>query len=211
VVAEFSRKEATVIELEDQIRDLLAAGDLQASATRAIEGYGPEVFGFLVTMLANEEDASEVFSQACEDLWRGLPHFQGRASLRTWFYTITRHAAARFRRAPEHRTGRYVALSEVSDVAEQARSRSLPYLRTSVKDGVARIRAALSEDDRALLVLRVDREMSWSDVARVFASEDESDEALGRLEARLRKRFQTLKDEIHEKARAARLLSDLEP
>jgi RNA polymerase sigma-70 factor, ECF subfamily len=189
----------------------LAAGDLHAAATRAIEGYGPEVLGFLVTTLANEQDASEVFSQACEDLWGGLPRFQGRASLRTWFYTLTRHAAARFRRAPERRPGRHVTLSEVSDVADQVRSQSLPYLRTRVKDGVARIRAALAEDDRALLVLRVDREMSWSDVARVFASEDESDEALGRLEARLRKRFQTLKDEIRKRARAAGLLPDLQP
>jgi RNA polymerase sigma-70 factor (ECF subfamily) len=196
------------MELEEQMRSLRAAGDLAGVAEKAVQGYGPEVLGFLVTLLRDEDDASEVFSQACEDLWAGLARFEGRSSLRTWFYTLARHAASRLRRSPQRRPGRRVALTEISEVAEQVRSLTLPHLRTEVKDRFAAIRDALSEDDRALLVLRVDRDMSWRDIAAVFSPDDGSQEELTRVTARLRKRFQLVKDDIRERAREAGLLDD---
>jgi RNA polymerase sigma-70 factor (ECF subfamily) len=73
-------------EVEQRIRALIDTKNLTAAATLAIESYGPEVLGFLFTLLRDEHDAREVFSQACEDLWVGLPRFEGRSSFRTWFY-----------------------------------------------------------------------------------------------------------------------------
>jgi RNA polymerase sigma-70 factor (ECF subfamily) len=197
------------VNLEEQIESLRRKGELHAAATKAVEGYGPEVFGFLVTTLRNEQDASEVFSQACEDLWRGMDQFAGRCTMRAWLYMLARHAGARFRRSPQRRPGRHVALSQLSDVAERVRSRTLPHLRTSVKDRFAAIRDSLSEDDRALLVLRVDREMSWSEIARAFSSDDDSNDALRRVGARLRKRFQFVKDRIRERAQEAGLMGNM--
>jgi RNA polymerase sigma-70 factor (ECF subfamily) len=196
------------MDLEEQLRGLQAAGDLAGMATMAVQGYGPEVLGFLVTLLRDEHDANEAFSQACEDLWTSVNHFEGRCSLRTWFYTLARHAASRLRRSPRRRPEHRVALTELSDVAERVRSATLPYLRSEVKDGITLIREALNEEDRALLVLRVDRDMSWRDIAAIFSPEDHSEEVLARVGARLRKRFQLVKDEIRERARAAGLLED---
>jgi RNA polymerase sigma-70 factor (ECF subfamily) len=194
--------------LEEQIRNLLAKGDLHGAATKAVEGYGPEVYGFLITLVRDGRDASEVFSQTCEDLWSGLGRFEGKSSLRTWLYTLARHAAARFRRSPHRRPGRRVAMSQVGELAERVRTGTLPYLRTEAKDRFASIRDSLDEDDRSLLVLRVDRGMSWSEIARVFSPDDSSDEMLGRVAARLRKRFQLVKNEIRARARQAGLLQD---
>jgi RNA polymerase sigma-70 factor, ECF subfamily len=198
------------VDPEADIRDARQAGDLAGAATRAIETYGPEVLGFLVTSLRDEDAASEVFSQTCEDLWTGIKRFEGRSSFRTWFYVLARHAASRFRRAP-HRRGRHAGVSALTGAAERVRSQTLPHLRTEVKDHVAAIRESLPEEDRALLVLRVDRAMSWNDIARVFSPEDDSVETVARVAARLRKRFQLLKDEIRARAREAGLLQDQEP
>jgi RNA polymerase sigma-70 factor (ECF subfamily) len=197
------------VDLEHQIQSLLERGDLRGAATKAIEGYGAEVFGFLVTLVRDARDASEVFSQTCEDLWTGLDRFESRCSMRTWIYTLARHAAARFRRSPHRR--RKVALSQASELADKVRTGTLPFLRTEVKDKFAPIRDALEEDDRTLLVLRVDRGMSWKEIARVFGGDDNSDEALDRAAARLRKRFQLVKSEIRARAREAGLLPDGEP
>jgi RNA polymerase sigma-70 factor, ECF subfamily len=199
------------VDPEADIRDTRQAGDLAGAATRAIETYGPEVLGFLVTLLRNEDAASEVFSQACEDLWTGMNRFEGRSSFRTWFYVLARHAASRFRRAPHRRGGRHAGVSALTGVAERVRSQTLPHLRTEVKDHVAAIRESLPEDDRALLVLRVDRAMSWNDIARVFSPQDDSAETVARVGARLRKHFQLVKDEIRARAREAGLLQDEEP
>jgi RNA polymerase sigma-70 factor (ECF subfamily) len=194
--------------LEGEIQSLRDAGRLRDAATKAVEGYGPEVLGFLVTLLRDENSANEVFSQTCEDLWKGLDRFEGRSSLRTWFYVLARHAAARFRRAPHRRPGRRAGLSEVSDIAERVRSRTQPHLRTEVKDRFAAIRNALPEDDRALLVLRVDRNLSWSEIAHVFSAEAEPDETVAQVATKLRKRFERLKGEIRERAREAGLVPE---
>jgi len=198
------------MEVEKQVDHLLQEGNLRAAAVLAVEAYGPELLGFLVTFMHDQNDANEVFSQACEDLWSGLARFDGRSSLRTWFYVLARHAASRFRRSPHRDPRRRVPLSQMADLAEQVRSRTLPHLRTGVKDRFASIRDALGEDDRALLVLRVDRDMSWNDIARIFSADDNSDETLARVAAKMRKRFQFVKEEIRRRAQEAGLLSDEE-
>ena len=149
-----------------------------------------------------------MFSQASEDLWKGIGAFDGRSSLRTWFYTIARHAASRSRRSPHRRPGRHEPLSAASDVAERIRSQTVPHLRTEAKDKLAAIREALDPEDRALLVLRIDRAMDWNDVARVLDPDGStSAEALSRTTARLRKRFERVKEEIRVRAIATGLIS----
>ncbi|MGH2901267.1 MAG: RNA polymerase sigma factor, partial [Solirubrobacteraceae bacterium] len=87
------------MDVEEEIGRLRTAGQLKDVATLAIEGYGPEVLSFLEMMLRDHADASDAFAQACEDLWKGLPRFEGRSSMKTWFYTLARHAASRLRRS----------------------------------------------------------------------------------------------------------------
>jgi RNA polymerase sigma-70 factor, ECF subfamily len=193
------------VDLEAAIQQLRLEGDLRGAATLAVEGFGPELYGFLVTLLCNDRDAGEAFSQTCEDMWTGLDRFEGRCSMRTWLYKLARHAAARLRRSPHHRAGRHVALSQVSDLAERVRTRTLSLLRTEKKDRLASIRDSLHEDDRALLVLRIDRGLSWSEIAYTFSTDDHSEETLRRVAARLRKRFQLLKEEIRTRIRDAGL------
>lgn len=199
------------MDVEAELSELRAQGRLKETASLAIESYGPEVLNFLETMLRDHADAGDAFAQACEDLWKGLPRFEGRSSLKTWFYTLARHAASRLRRSAHQR--RLTTLSEISDVAERVRSRTRPHLQTEVKTGLAAIRAALDDVDRMLLVLRVDRSMSWNDVARVMAPEEESesDAKLARVAARLRKRFQSVKETIRERAIANGLIANIDP
>jgi RNA polymerase sigma-70 factor, ECF subfamily len=194
------------VDLEEHIGRLREAADLHGAATKAIEGYGPELFGFLVILLRDEDDASEVFSQTCEDLWVGLGRFEGRCSMRTWIYALARHAAARFRRSPHRRRARHVTPAGLSEIADRVRTQTQHYLRTDVKNQFAAIRDSLDDDDRALLVLRVDRKMSWNDVARVLAPDGCEGAALRRESSRLRKQFQVVKSDIRARARAAGLL-----
>jgi RNA polymerase sigma-70 factor, ECF subfamily len=101
-------------------------------------------------------------------------------------------------------------ISEVSDLVQGIRTETAPYLRSSVKDQFAEIRESLEPDDRWLLVLRVDRNMSWTDIARVMTTDDAEvpDEEVARTAARLRKRFQNVKELIRDRARAAGLLRE---
>lgn len=199
------------MDVEAEIARLRAAGQLKEVATLAIESYGSEILSFLESMLRDHADAADAFAQACEDLWKGLPRFEGRSSMKTWFYTLARHATSRLRRSVH--AGRLAGLSEITDLAERVRSRTRPHMQTEVKVGFAAIRETLDEADRLLLMLRVDRAMSWNDVARVMASEedDDSDGEIQRAAARLRKRFQSVKDQIRARAIATGLIQASDP
>jgi DNA-directed RNA polymerase specialized sigma24 family protein len=99
------------VDPEAQIRTLLGAGDLQGAATKTLEAFGLDVLGFLGAVLREEQDAHDVFSQACEDLWQSIARFEGRPPIRLWFYTLARHALARWRRSPHRRPAHKGTLS----------------------------------------------------------------------------------------------------
>jgi RNA polymerase sigma-70 factor (ECF subfamily) len=78
-----------------------------------------------------------------------------------------------------------------------------------VKDGWRSLRESLDPDDRALLVLRVDRKLPCKDIARVTLGSESPDAAkLVREADRLKKRFQLLKDDLRRRAREAGLLAE---
>ena len=95
-----------VDDAEIQMESLLRKGALDRVAVLALETYGAELFAFLIKVSGSESDAREIFSQLVEDMWRGLPMFEFRCSIRSWLYTLARHAYARFRRSPWNQAAR---------------------------------------------------------------------------------------------------------
>jgi RNA polymerase sigma-70 factor (ECF subfamily) len=182
--------------VEPAMREPLLAGDFDGAATAVVRTYGAEIAGFLIAFVGNPGDAADVFSMFCEDLWRGLPAFEGTASLRTWAYTLARHAAIRYVKDPRHRAAYRMPLSGAPELEAAARTATQTFQQTAVKDRFAEVRARLDPDDRALLVLRVDRGLPWRDVARVLGGSRVPDRDLDRQAAALRKRFERLKDEL---------------
>jgi RNA polymerase sigma-70 factor (ECF subfamily) len=194
--------------IEREVRALWDARDFDGAATLAVRGYGPELYGFLVALHRDEEAASEVFSILGENLWRGLPSFAWGCTLRTWAYTIARHASLRYRKVEQRRARQGAPLSEhASALVAAVRTATNAFVKTEHKDRLARIRELLPAEDQVLLVLRLDRGLSWSDLARVTLDVvDPGEEALKRESARLRKRFQLVKDRLVELGRREGLL-----
>jgi RNA polymerase sigma-70 factor (ECF subfamily) len=197
-------------DVEKSIRDAFGAGDLEAAATAALDLYGDEILSFLALRLRSTPDAQEAFSMFAEDFWVGLPKFGWRSSLRTWAYMIARNAAARYASAPHRRGARNLTLpatGRLSQMIERARSATQLHQRTDVKDRVRALRDQLDPDDQMLLVLRVDRGLSWRDLAIATLGDDELDDAaLEREAARLRKAFERVKAQLKQMARQDGLL-----
>jgi RNA polymerase sigma-70 factor (ECF subfamily) len=193
--------------LEAEIRRRAVEGDLAGAAEAAMRGYGREVFEFLAALHRRDDDAAEVFSLFAEGLWRGLPAFGWQCSFRTWAYAVARKASLRFRRDARRRAARQGPLPEGSGLTalvEEVRSATQSYLRTDRRSRFAELRATLPPEDQALLMLRVDRQLPWTDLVRVLHEDDAAPpegEALKREAARLRKRFQLLKEKLYELGR----------
>jgi RNA polymerase sigma-70 factor (ECF subfamily) len=189
--------------LATSVRAKLASGELAAATTLVVHGFGPQILGYLTAMARHEADANDAFSQFCEDLWRGLPGFEWRTSLRTWCYVLARNALYRQRQGAPQRHGAHVAPSQVPELAalaERVRTATAEFMRTETRSRFTELRDGLDPDDRTLLILRIDRRMPWRDIAEVLAPSDESSEpdAITRRAAALRKRFERLKLSLRE-------------
>jgi RNA polymerase sigma-70 factor (ECF subfamily) len=132
--------------------------------------------------------------------------------VRTWAYAIARNVSRTRRRdaARRERRGPRAGDSALEGVAQAVRTETMAFLRTEKRTRLQALRDTLPEEDRMLLVLRVDRQLAWNDLARVLHEGDGDapldDAAVTKEAARLRKRFQLVKDRLRELAKKEGLI-----
>lgn len=191
------------------IRKRCDAGDVAGAVNEALLVLGPEIYGYLVAVHKDEDDAGDAFARMSERIWRGLPRFQWECSLRTWAYRIARSASVDVFRGKGAIGRRAVPLSdcpEVAAMAERVRTDTAAYLRTGPREAIAELRRSLPEQDQTLLILRLDKKLSFLDIARVFAEDGTETAVLTRESARLRKRFQLARQRLLDLGRRHGLL-----
>ena len=190
-----------MVDLDDRIRALLEAGQIEQATELVLRELGPEILGFLSGVLG-DDDGDEVFSAFSEHLWRSLARFQWRCTLRTWTYVIARHEISKFRRGVRRHVEGRVAISELAEILEAVR-KTRTTLAADRSRTLVRLRDELPIEDRTLLILRVDRSLSFDEIALAFADDLESfsEDDVKRESARLRKRFQLVKQRLMARAR----------
>lgn len=188
-------------EAEAAIDAALDAGDGSEAIRLAIAHYGPELMSFLAAVHGSREDALEVFADASADLVRTIKQFERRSSLRTWLYALARNASHRYFDDSYRR--RRASLSEASDLAELVRTATAEFMRTEWKDRLRQLREELDPGDRAVLVLRVDRQLSWAEIAEVMGEAPTAASS-----ARYRKRFERIKEKLRQSAVRSGWLDD---
>jgi RNA polymerase sigma-70 factor, ECF subfamily len=193
---------------DERVRGLLASGDVARAATETLRSYGPEVLGYLDGSLRSRHDADEVFGATCERIWKALTGFEWRCTLRTWVYTVARHELWRFLKGERRRNLGRVSPAELDGVVVAVRTETDSAFRTEKRNKLQMLRDELSVEDRELLILRVDRALSWEDIAlaSLLKSDEPSAEEIHREAARLRKRFQLVRQRLAERARKEGLL-----
>lgn len=201
-----SRMEGEIDSVDGELRVLIERGDIERATERAIRTYGPELYGWLRSSMSSEGDAQDAFSRMSEELWRSLGRFDGRCSIRTWCYMLARCAVFHVRSRPRHQ--REVLVSQVPSILG-----AVTHILSTTKVGeqrandvYAQIRAELDEEEQTLLVLRVDKDLSWREIAQVLCGEDAPVAEVERKAATLRKQFERVKERL--RALAAERLAD---
>jgi RNA polymerase sigma-70 factor (ECF subfamily) len=186
--------------LEEEIRGLIAAGKAEAAATAAIKGYGPQVLRYLRSILGDDEDAREAFSQFAENLWRGLPEFRGTAPFRIWAYRIAWNVACDTAKQPWRSRRQRLETGEATRIAETVAT-STNERHEQRRMELSALRASLSLDDRALAALRLDQGLSWAECAEVLSRDGRTVKP-----NTLTKRFERIKERLGSLARKRGLL-----
>jgi RNA polymerase sigma factor (sigma-70 family) len=129
------------------------------------DGIAPAVLGYLRANNAPDPDdvLGEVFLQVARDISR----FEGDESgFRAWVFTIAHHRLIDARRYSARRPVDFTSEPpEPGEVADDAADQALAKIG---QDRVHRILATLSDDQRAVLLLRFVGDMSIEDVARAI-------------------------------------------
>jgi RNA polymerase sigma-70 factor (ECF subfamily) len=187
-------------EVEARVAEAVARGDCQAGATALIQGYGPQVLGYLRSVIRDDEEADDAFALFAENVWKGLPGWEGRSSARAWAYRVAWNAASRQFRDPWHRRRKQLASSVASRLAAVVMTSSRRDLDRQQGE-LEQLRSTLTREEQSLLVLRVDRDLPWQEVAVALGAPDDAAGC-----AALRKRFERLKEKLAGVARSRGLI-----
>jgi RNA polymerase sigma-70 factor (ECF subfamily) len=185
---------------DDRVLALLAAGDARQAATEVIREHGPAVLRYLRALLRDEGLAGDAFSLFAEWAWQAMENYRGASAIRTWAFGIALNAARRVRDEAWQKHRERLETSEASKLAKEVRTSSLVE-RERRADRLQELRQELKPDEQNLLVLRLDQQLSWEEIAAILT---EAGEPIGA--AALRKRFERLKVCIAEMARERGLL-----
>jgi DNA-directed RNA polymerase specialized sigma24 family protein len=181
---------------------MLDAGDVLRAAADVIHLYGPEIFGFLVGVLGDNRSSRDVYGGISDRVLRDLPGFSWRCSLRTWTYAMARAELAHHRR----RATRVPARPSQVPASVPDPTTTISCRPTNLRSKIATLRACLQEEDRELLILRIDRGFDWHELAVISLGEGAAPLEIERESTRLCARFAVVRDELAASARQQRLL-----
>jgi DNA-directed RNA polymerase specialized sigma24 family protein len=176
--------------VERDVRALVLTGDAQGAASAALRAHGAEVFGFLLGVLGGSGQARDAYAAVGLEVRGRMDGFRWRCALRVWMYAL---ACAEIRRVPG-------AGGERGSVTLPEPSSTQPCRPVGLGQAIAALRDSLSAEDRALLILRVDRCLSLSDIAYTRLGEGAAPGEIAREAARLRERIRIVRETL---ARAA--------
>jgi RNA polymerase sigma-70 factor, ECF subfamily len=159
----------------DRDADLVAAlraGDRHAVLEGLMERYRQKVLHLAVSILRDPALAEDMSQTVFVKVWQALPKFDGRASLSTWLYTITRNTCL----TAVERERRIVPLEDFNEVADDDGD---PMLFGTAQAGVESAGQAAAEYDVAKLLDQLPE--PYRRVVVLFYLEDRSCEEVGEL------------------------------
>ncbi len=196
---------ASAIGIRDEEAAIVA--DLKAGSETAyawlIGEFQRPVYGLVYRMVSDPADAADTTQDVFLKVFRGMKHFHGESSLKTWIYRIALHEAANRKRwwfrHKAHETSIEPAESEGAASTDEAMLTALTDQHESPFDSVAqhelqqRVDAELRrvpEPYRSTLILRDLEEMSYEEIAEVLQI------SLGTVKSRLTRGRQALKKRL---------------
>nr|WP_246314670.1 sigma-70 family RNA polymerase sigma factor [Kineococcus aurantiacus] len=148
-----------------------ALGDRDAFAV-IVDRHGPALMRYAGRLLDDADQVEDCLQDTLLAAWRGLPGFRGDASLRTWLFTLTRHAAfARLNRWPRSGSRPFLPVEEVQDQLRDLRpgpeGESLDSALREALDVALRL---LPPRQRTAWVLREVEGLSYTEIAVVLGT-----------------------------------------
>ncbi len=176
----------------------LKAGSEEAYAWLIGEFHQP-IYSLVYRVLNDPADAADTTQEVFLKVFRGMKHFHGESSLKTWIYRIALHEAANRRRwwfrhkahettiEPVDGDGDYGLQDRLADSAESPLEN---IAHAEVKAAVEEALRDVPEPFRTALILRDLEEMSYEEIAEVLQV------SLGTVKSRITRGRQSLRKRL---------------
>jgi RNA polymerase sigma-70 factor (ECF subfamily) len=180
----------------------LKAGSEEAYAWLIGEFQRP-IYGLVYRMVSDPADAADTTQDVFLKVFRGMKHFQGGSSLKTWIYRIALHEAANRKRWWFRHKAQETSIEPVESAGRTSQDEAMrnaltdphdsPFDRVAhgeVQRRVDEELRRLAEPYRTTLILRDLEEMSYEEIAEVLQI------SLGTVKSRLTRGRQALKQRL---------------
>ena len=137
-----------------------------AALEQVLAEVAPAVRRFGVRMCKNPHDADDVLQDTLLSIATHLPEFEGRSSLLSWVFTLTRTACARRRRGLKNRPP--VADDAAHERRDDAPSPEAQVASREIADALERALDSLADEQREVILLRDVEGLTASEAADVL-------------------------------------------
>jgi RNA polymerase sigma-70 factor, ECF subfamily len=185
-----------VRDLEGALVAELKAGSEEAYAWLIGEFHQP-IYSLVYRILTDPADAADTTQEVFLKVFRGMNHFHGQSSLKTWIYRIAVHEASNRRRWWFRHKAKETSMEPLDNTAEAGSvrdalidERESPFDSAAHEEVRARVEMELRkipEPYRSTVILRDLEEMSYEEIAEVL------DISLGTVKSRLTRGREALK------------------
>jgi len=155
----------------------LKAGSEEAYAWLIGEFHQP-IYGLIYRIVNDPSDAADTTQDVFLKVFRGMKHFHGESSLKTWIYRIALHEAANRRRWWFRHKAQEIQMepaepgqceSAEERLVDRGESPFEKFAHTEVRAAVEQALQQVPEPYRTALILRDLEEMSYEEIAEVLA------------------------------------------
>lgn len=157
-------------EIELKLVQRVVSGDTEAFSALVL-AYEKQVFNIALRMVGNREDAEDISQDSFIKAYNSLSSFRGESSFSSWLFRIVSNTCLdHLRKQKNHQT---LSLStenedeetEEFDIADESFSPEELLEKKLTKESIQRGLGKLSEEHRAVLVLREIQGMSYDEIA----------------------------------------------
>jgi RNA polymerase sigma-70 factor (ECF subfamily) len=148
-------------------------GDPQAFQS-LVSGYRVKLSLYLRHLGLAKDEAEDLLQDVFMKAFRGLPGFDGRKRFSPWIYRIAHNEAINYLKRKSRR--KLVSWEDIASSKEELNAATTDetpeeaWMRKETQVNVRRALASLPENDRELVVLRYFLEKSYSEIAEIFDS-----------------------------------------
>jgi RNA polymerase sigma-70 factor (ECF subfamily) len=134
------------------------------------------VYSLALRYLGNPEDALDVSQEAFFRAYKSLPFFHGDSAFSTWLYRLTINVSIDFLRSAKRKSATpFSALGEPDQVHVIPDTRYSPEKEaelSELKNALSEALKTLSDEHRAVFILRAVHEMSYTEIAEILDLEE---------------------------------------